>query len=671
MTPPSPPVSHGRKSFSTPVRLHVFLSAFAFVAYVGSLFTAPPVQAAENKADRFTSEITYFQEKATFQDRATANTFEFINLPDPVGAVSVTVFVKGDFNHSKEISTVTLKDIAGQNPVLGQTNPGNECGNSYVPTSFIVPAERIVDGKLTIEVAPSINVGLGCSTHAAKVRVSFATKAESADTHKRVYMQAYPRGPKGYSTPWNREPMMFDFLKLPTVLDDIAIDAAWKGDFDASTEFADVTARKFLSQAGNSFDEVEVGRFTTAPQCRASFTSSPLDRLPANIVTNGRLILDVVPSRAVGLGCVESVLRLEVSFPVAPKSLPTAWEFDLAAFSPGPPVVDGDQVFILAGLSLFSIDTVTGEKRWEVPVSSASGSKSPGRIVAAEDGKVFFQNGRVEKQATLHVLDGATGKELWTASLGTSATDPIVAGGMVYIGGSDSLLTGFSVEGCGGQATCPPVWRAAIPGRYFGYSPTVGAKQIFVLGELGGNDAPAQALFAFPLEGCEGETPCEPLWSHFVGDVAKGAPFYADGVVYVPTKIGLKAVDATLGELLWRHPGEFFHQPYAVDGVVYAGSATGMRAIDATSGATLWRVPLADGEIEFAAPTVSNGLLFVTGGGNRNLQVFDIGACESRAEESCHPRWISGEESAEQRPAVDNGVVFVADRPLLRAYELP
>lgn len=55
----------------------------------------------------------------------------------------------------------------------------------------------------------------------------------------------------------------------------------------------------------------------------------------------------------------------------------------------------------------------------------------------------------------------ATCTPLWTADGGTElGAQPAVAGGVVYTGSEDGTVSAFDAQGCGGAATCTPLWTA-------------------------------------------------------------------------------------------------------------------------------------------------------------------------------------------------------------------
>lgn len=88
----------------------------------------------------------------------------------------------------------------------------------------------------------------------------------------------------------------------------------------------------------------------------------------------------------------------------------------------------------------------------------------------------------------------------------------------------------------------------------------------------------------------------EDLWTAPIDVDSRSVPAVADGMVYVNTSTGLKALDASTGDVAWTFPAgdsNAFISPVVQDGVVYvAGSDRSLSALDAGDGTRLWSVPL-------------------------------------------------------------------------------
>lgn len=138
--------------------------------------------------------------------------------------------------------------------------------------------------------------------------------------------------------------------------------------------------------------------------------------------------------------------------------------------------------------------------------------------------------------ATLHVLDAATGEVLWTAPLASAITDaPAVGQGRVFVPTSDGRLVVLPADGCG-AAVCAPTWTEAT-GSAITVQPAIVGTGSGAVVITGGADGGVDAVRA---TGCGGAT-CTPLWSASAGAPVTGAPAVNNGAVYLGTETGLVA----------------------------------------------------------------------------------------------------------------------------------
>jgi outer membrane protein assembly factor BamB len=159
-----------------------------------------------------------------------------------------------------------------------------------------------------------------------------------------------------------------------------------------------------------------------------------------------------------------------------------------------------------------------------------------GTALAVSGGRVYEVD-----SGQLHVYDAAGTTNcavspalctpLWTAS---ATGSPAVSDGHVYVGAD-----AFDAAGCG-QPSCARLWTAAVPPATVSHAaPAVAGGLVY----LGSSDS---SLYAFPAAGCGAPT-CAPAWSAPTGGVVR-TPSVANGVVYVGSDDGkLRAFDAASG----------------------------------------------------------------------------------------------------------------------------
>jgi outer membrane protein assembly factor BamB len=255
---------------------------------------------------------------------------------------------------------------------------------------------------------------------------------------------------------------------------------------------------------------------------------------------------------------------------------------------------------------------------------------------------------------------GGLCQPLWTASTGSGiVTSPVVADGIVYVASFDAIRA-FAVRAdfpnCGGSPVlqCAPVWTASVAGRSPS-SPVVvhGILYAVFSGQLEAFDARGQV-------GCSG-TPktCQPLWGAAVlpTGASIGAPTVADGKVYVSLDGGRPSP-----------PNSAMVAVYDAAGVDHCAGApktcSPVRALLPTcSFQTLIGCDL-------SYPVVSGGKVFVasaaydaTGGTEYSLHAFDAAGvmnCASgqRAPVDCTPIWGGSGLHGNQPPAVAGQTVF-------------
>jgi outer membrane protein assembly factor BamB len=82
-----------------------------------------------------------------------------------------------------------------------------------------------------------------------------------------------------------------------------------------------------------------------------------------------------------------------------------------------------DRFLVVSGTELASVNATTGAVMW-----TAAGKA--GTLIATDGRRVYRSTGRA-----VEAMDAATGREQWTRQLRTEPTQPVRAGGLLYVGG--------------------------------------------------------------------------------------------------------------------------------------------------------------------------------------------------------------------------------------------
>jgi outer membrane protein assembly factor BamB len=283
----------------------------------------------------------------------------------------------------------------------------------------------------------------------------------------------------------------------------------------------------------------------------------------------------------------------------------TIWEKDVGSRIRGTPALTAD--LIVAGTDagdVVALRAADGSRAWNAPVGGAPISAS----LLVDHGRIYAGG----EDRTLHVLDAATGDQLWSLDVGGPVTHgPALADGVVYIGATGGQFSAIDV------ATHAARWTAGLGPGGVG-TPTIGGGLVFVgRGLLGAS--PPHDLVA--LDAATGDV----RW-HFAAldGLQVHAGGLADGVLYAVSDGGsLFALDATTGATRWTvTPGGTLGTLASIaDGVVYVGSADRtVRAFDAASGRAIWRVAVTGVPTQQA---VVDGRLFLGTSLGRALAIGD------------------------------------------------
>jgi PQQ-like domain len=115
----------------------------------------------------------------------------------------------------------------------------------------------------------------------------------------------------------------------------------------------------------------------------------------------------------------------------------------------------------------------------------------------------------------LWALDATTGTVRWFADLGSAVTQaPAAANGVVYAGTADGRVVALAADGCA-HSPCAPLWTATIPSA-ISVQPAVGNGVVYT-GSADGS------LHAFAATGC-GSATCPALWTATAGSRITAAP---------------------------------------------------------------------------------------------------------------------------------------------------
>ena len=282
---------------------------------------------------------------------------------------------------------------------------------------------------------------------------------------------------------------------------------------------------------------------------------------------------------------------------------------------------------------------------------------------------------------------------LWTAHLGGAVGSPIVANGVVYVGGAQLLaFAANGVTSCSGSPkVCQPLWSSGLNST--DTTPAIANGVLYVLGV----DAGGGKIFAYSATGttnCSGTpTTCNPLWAGTIsGNTTSNtsAPAVANGVVYAESGAGkLFAFDANgvtgcsgtpmTCSPLWTAAlagdPQYGSSPAVSKGIVYAPSSA-LQAFDANgvtgcSGSPKICAPLWSYSVSpyAASPSVANGLVYIgTASGGQstgfNFDAFDANGHTDCAGTPavCNPLWTGvATGPLTGSAAIANGRVFVTD----------
>lgn len=147
-------------------------------------------------------------------------------------------------------------------------------------------------------------------------------------------------------------------------------------------------------------------------------------------------------------------------------------------------------------------------------------------------------------------------------------------------------------------------------------------------------------------------------WKVNLPTYGSGSSSYENGVIFLPSgQFGLRAVNATTGEVLWTTPasGSVHNNPTYHDGRVFFGAIWGngtFYAVDASDGSIVWTQII--GEVYTAGAVVAQDLVFVTMAwrGTIALNVNNGSVVWNKSSPSPGPGYMHS------TPAYENGILY-------------
>jgi outer membrane protein assembly factor BamB len=308
------------------------------------------------------------------------------------------------------------------------------------------------------------------------------------------------------------------------------------------------------------------------------------------------------------------------------------WSTATGAGVTSAPKVEGGSVYVRdADGGVRAFNALSGAPQWTAP--AGRGTVSGVDFAPAVAGGVVYVAGW---DGVLHAFDAATGRARWDAPLGTSSF-PFASGGfpltvvdgIVYVNAKG--LAAFDA------ATGEPRWRVSTgkgdPSlQMTSYSmPVVAEGLVYV----GGDDGAVQAVDTttgvtrwsseqFPA--LDRSSDAEPS---IYGIGPTSVLTVAGGLVYAAGQDGkLHALDARTGAERWvadiGTPNAFGSAPVVTDGTVYVASDA-LRAFDAATGARRWVARTGGASLFSFVPPVVRGDVVYVPGGDSLLHEFDAG----------------------------------------------
>ena len=334
------------------------------------------------------------------------------------------------------------------------------------------------------------------------------------------------------------------------------------------------------------------------------------------------------------------------------------------------PVVADGRVFTIDSAGRVSATSTSGEALWSyslVPLRDDASQALAGGL-AYDSGRLYVTSGF----GTLSAVDAASGEEIWTQRLTSTATGaPTVFGGLVYVVAGDSTAWAIEAEdgrvrwqqdGLGDVSNVAGAAPPAVSDRHVVFSFGSGAVQgAFRQGGLrlwSADIVGARRGFAIAL----------------VDDIT-GYPVIDGNSVYAGNHSGrVVALNVNSGERLWTAQHGALEPVWPVGGSVYfVSDLNELVRLDAETGAQIWTVELPgyepvrrpqrrrDSAFVNHGPIMAGGRLIIASS-DGFIRAFDPASGDLVTQTEI-PR------GATTRPVVANGVLYVVSKNgTLHAY---
>lgn len=256
------------------------------------------------------------------------------------------------------------------------------------------------------------------------------------------------------------------------------------------------------------------------------------------------------------------------------------WHFDTKGDAMPTPAIDAGRLFFSTGAgNVHALDARSGKELWKAHVGGMGNMSSP----AVADGRVFMG---MASPAVLFALDGSTGRVLWrgtiplAANTGMGDVSPAVLGGIVVtdaVAAADTTASPVTMDfvvRAFDAATGRPLWTRSLgrgkkPPSYKGGVPMIHDGTVYVgspvtntFSALDLRSGRVKWTWQIPHPGAAGS--------------GRGPATWHDGTLYVATVGSVFALNPETGALLGsRHFGGRFGimSPSIVGGTMYLGNS--------------------------------------------------------------------------------------------------